>query len=78
MSKVPHSPTAACPGHRKQLDDRQRKFLLREHLKTIQHELGENGGEDAEIARLEEAIARSGMPALVLPGQMGDVMKTSR
>jgi ATP-dependent Lon protease len=78
MSKVPHSPTAACPGHRKQLDDRQRKFLLREHLKTIQHELGKNGGEDAEIARLEEAIARSGMPALVLPGQLGDVMKTSR
>ncbi|WP_442774908.1 endopeptidase La [Sphaerotilus montanus] len=48
---------------KEQLDDRQRKFLLREQLKTIQHELGENGGEDAEIARLEESIARSGMPA---------------
>ena len=48
---------------KEQLDDRQRKFLLREQLKTIQKELGEDGGSDEEIARLEEAIAKAGMPA---------------
>ncbi len=47
---------------KEQLDDRQRKFLLREQLKTIQKELGEDveGGED--LAQLAEAIARAGMP----------------
>ena len=48
---------------KEQLDDRQRKYLLREQLKTIQKELGENGGEDEELARLEEPIAKAGMPA---------------
>jgi len=48
---------------KEQLDDRQRRYLLREQLKTIQKELGENGGEDEEAARLGEAIAKAGMPA---------------
>ena len=48
---------------KEQLDDRQRKFLLREQLKTIQKELGEDSGSDEEIARLEETIAKAGMPA---------------
>jgi ATP-dependent Lon protease len=48
---------------KEQIDDRQRKFLLREQLKTIQEELGESGANDAEIAGLEEAIAKAGMPA---------------
>jgi ATP-dependent Lon protease len=48
---------------KEQLDDRQRKFLLREQLKTIQQELGEAGGNDEEITQLEEAIAKAGMPA---------------
>jgi ATP-dependent Lon protease len=45
------------------IDDRQREFLLREQLKTIQKELGE--GEDAkaqEIAELTEKIADAKMP----------------
>ncbi|HEX7383459.1 MAG TPA: LON peptidase substrate-binding domain-containing protein, partial [Burkholderiaceae bacterium] len=46
---------------KEQLDDRQRKFLLREQLKTIQKELGE-GGDDEEIARLGEEIDKAGMP----------------
>ena len=50
---------------KEQLDDRQRKFLLREQLKTIQKELGENGESDADIAQLEELIAKAGMPAEV-------------
>jgi ATP-dependent Lon protease len=45
------------------IDDRQREFLLREQLKTIQKELGE--GEDAksqEIAELRQKIEKAGMP----------------
>ena len=44
------------------LEDRERKFLLREQLKTIQKELGETEGDDQEIAELDEAIAKAGMP----------------
>ncbi|HSN32363.1 MAG TPA: LON peptidase substrate-binding domain-containing protein, partial [Ideonella sp.] len=46
---------------KEQLDDRQRKFLLREQLKTIQKELGE-GGDDEEIERLGEEVGKAGMP----------------
>jgi ATP-dependent Lon protease len=45
------------------IDDRQREFLLREQIKTIQKELGE--GEDAkaqEIAELTRKIAEAKMP----------------
>ncbi|HTV88132.1 MAG TPA: LON peptidase substrate-binding domain-containing protein, partial [Stellaceae bacterium] len=45
------------------MDERQREFLLREQLKTIQKELGE--GEDAktvEIADLRKKIDDAGMP----------------
>jgi ATP-dependent Lon protease len=45
------------------MDERQREFLLREQLKTIQKELGE--GDDAktqEIAELREKIEKAGMP----------------
>ena len=48
---------------KEQLDDTQRKFLLRQQMKTIQIALGENGGNAEEMMRLEEAIAKAGMPA---------------
>lgn len=44
------------------MEDRERKYLLREQLKTIQKELGENGDNDQEIAQLNEAITNAGMP----------------
>lgn len=47
------------------MEDRERKYLLREQLKTIQKELGEDGGNDQEIAQLNEAITHAGMPAEV-------------
>ncbi|MFZ3121274.1 MAG: endopeptidase La [Variovorax sp.] len=47
------------------LDDHQRKFLLRQQLKTIQAALGESGGDEEEFARIEEKIATAGMPAEV-------------
>jgi ATP-dependent Lon protease len=48
---------------KEKLDDRQREFLLREQLRTIQKELGE--GEDPkshEIAELAKKIAEAKMP----------------
>src|SRR5258706_2207215 len=45
------------------LDDTQRKYLLREQMKSIQKELGE--GDDSQAAELEElrkAVAAAGMP----------------
>ncbi len=44
------------------LDDHQRKFLLRQQLKTIQAALGETGMDEEELARLEQKISAAGMP----------------
>jgi ATP-dependent Lon protease len=45
------------------LDERQREVLLREQMAAIQRQLGEGeGGKAAEIAELEAAIAKAGMP----------------
>jgi len=43
------------------IDDRQREIVLREQLRQIQKELGDEGGSE-EIADLGEAITRAGMP----------------
>ncbi len=44
------------------VDSRQREYLLREQMKTIQKELGEDEGTGAEIAELAEAITKANMP----------------
>jgi ATP-dependent Lon protease len=47
------------------MDDRQREFMLREQLKSIQKELGEGEGDEGktdEIAALRQAITEAGMP----------------
>ncbi len=45
------------------MDKRQREFILREQLKTIQKELGEGEeGGAAEGQELEKAVAEAGMP----------------
>jgi len=44
------------------IDGRQREIVLREQMKQIQKELGEDGGTE-EIAELAAAIAKAGMPA---------------
>jgi ATP-dependent Lon protease len=44
------------------MDERQREFLLREHMKTIQQELGETDTEAAGLEELAAAIERAGMP----------------
>lgn len=47
---------------KEQMEDRERKFLLREQLKAIQKELGEEGENEQEVAKLDEAITAAGMP----------------
>jgi len=47
---------------RENMDRRQREFLLREQLRTIQKELGEEDEKAEEIEDLAEAIAKAGMP----------------
>ncbi len=44
------------------LEGRQREVLLREQLKTIQHELGEGEGSGAEIEQLRGDIDKAAMP----------------
>jgi ATP-dependent Lon protease len=48
---------------RKQFDERQREHVLREQMRQIQKELGEDEeGGPAEIAELKKAIDEAGMP----------------
>ncbi len=42
------------------IDDRQREMLLREQMRQIQKELGD--GEGGDVAELDEAITKAGMP----------------
>ncbi len=45
---------------------REREYLLREQLKAIQKELGQDEGEAAEIEELRRQVAAAGMPEEVL------------
>jgi ATP-dependent Lon protease len=61
------------------LDDTQRKYLLREQMKSIQKELGEGDeGQAAEIAELEKAIAEAGMPEEVGKQAMKELKRLQR
>ncbi len=46
-------------------DGRQREAILREQMATIQRQLGEGDGKAQEVAELNAAIAKAGMPAEV-------------
>ncbi|HEY3153288.1 MAG TPA: endopeptidase La [Candidatus Binatia bacterium] len=47
------------------LDQAQRQYFLREQLKAIQKELGEESGENIEVEELRKKIADAKMPAAV-------------
>ncbi|MFO0333568.1 MAG: endopeptidase La [Pseudomonadota bacterium] len=47
---------------RESIDERQKEMLLREQMKQIQRELGDDGDDDSGIAELREQIAQAGMP----------------
>ena len=44
------------------IDERQREAVLREQMRTIQQQLGEDEGNAAEFEAIEKAIADAGMP----------------
>ena len=44
------------------MDERQREFLLREQMKQIQQQLGEDADVGVELKDLADAIAKAGMP----------------
>jgi len=46
-------------------DERQKEAVLRERLRQIRKELGEDEGESAELVELKEALAKAGMPSEV-------------
>ncbi|MBK7643810.1 MAG: endopeptidase La [Planctomycetes bacterium] len=48
------------------LDKAQREYYLREELKTIQKELGEENAQEAEMERLSEGLAKAGLPEAAL------------
>ncbi len=47
---------------RQTMEGRQREFMLREQLKTIQKELGEDDGGSPELADLRQALDKAGLP----------------
>lgn len=47
---------------REGMDKAQRDFFLREQMKAIKRELGDEGGEDEEIEGMKKAIEKAGMP----------------
>src|SRR6266568_4953402 len=57
----------------------ERKYLLREQMKSIQKELGEGGeGQAAEIAELKNSIAEAGMPEEVEKQAMKELKRLER
>lgn len=47
---------------RKNIEENQREYILREKMKVIQDELGEKANRETEVTRLREQIESSGMP----------------
>ena len=47
---------------REGMDKAQRDFFLREQMKAIKRELGDEGGEDEEVEATRKAIEKAGMP----------------
>jgi ATP-dependent Lon protease len=60
------------------VDERQREFMLREQMKTIQKELGEGEGGDGDAEDLAKAIAEAGMPEEVEKHAVKELKRLSR
>jgi len=63
---------------KERMDERQREFLLREQLKTIQKELGETESSNAELTDLAEAIAKAKMPPEIETHAMKELRRLER
>ncbi|HQR53665.1 MAG TPA: endopeptidase La [Burkholderiales bacterium] len=63
---------------RETMEDRQREFLLREQMKTIQKELGETDDSAKEMEDLAQAIEQAGMPEEVLTQARKELKRLQR
>ena len=61
-----------------EMDKTQREYILREQLKAIQRELGEDDPQQAEIHELREKVEASGMPDEVRTRALKEVDRMSR
>jgi ATP-dependent Lon protease len=61
-----------------ELDKTQREYILREQLKAIQRELGEDDPQQAEVNELREKVESSGMPDDVKARALKEVDRMSR
>ena len=63
---------------RKEFDERQREHVLREQMRQIQKELGEDGEGAAEIEDLKKAIDEAGMPEETLKHARKELKRLER
>ncbi len=61
-----------------EMDKTQREYILREQLKAIQRELGEDDPQQAEIHELREKVESAGMPEEVRARALKEVDRMSR
>jgi ATP-dependent Lon protease len=61
-----------------EMDKTQREYILREQLKAIQRELGEDDPQQAEINELREKVESSGMPDEVRTRALKEIDRMSR
>ena len=61
-----------------EMDKTQREYILREQLKAIQRELGEDDPQQAEIAELRDKVEASGMPDEVKTRALKEIDRMSR
>ncbi|MDP8904137.1 MAG: endopeptidase La [Chloroflexota bacterium] len=61
-----------------EMDKTQREYILREQLKAIQRELGEEDPQQAEVNELREKVEQAGMPEEVKARALKEVDRMSR
>jgi ATP-dependent Lon protease len=61
-----------------EMDKTQREYILREQLKAIQRELGEDDPQQAEVNELREKVESSGMPEEVKARAVKEIDRMSR
>src|SRR5688572_15170517 len=61
-----------------EMDKTQREYILREQLKAIQRELGEDDPQQAEVAELREKVEQAGMPEEIKARAIKEVDRMSR